>query len=238
VTAELSVYWWHHFGAVVVVPDGPLDVRTYARLRDAMVKAAADAPRAVIVEFDRLRVDTTAVLTVFPAAATELATWPRVPLLLVAVDEANRKVLADYRMSRYVAVHRSIDSALAAIGDPPPRQVARVDLPNGTACFHLARTFVREHCQRWDITDERTMDAVCVANSLVENTIKHTYGPPTVRVELRRDVLTVAVYDDDPAPPRPASGLVVSGLALIARLSRTWGSSPTQSGGKVVWAVL
>jgi anti-sigma regulatory factor (Ser/Thr protein kinase)/anti-anti-sigma regulatory factor len=243
VTADFSVFWWHHYGAMVVVPVGPLDVRTYGRMRDALVKAAADAPRAVIVELDQLEVRATAALAVFPAAAAELATWPRVPLLLVASGGVNRQVLADYRMSRYIAVHRGIDEALAAAGDPPPRRVARADLPNGSTSFHLARTFVREHCQRWEIAEERTIDAVCIANELVENTIKHTYGPPTIRVELRRDVLTVAVYDDDPASPQPATasgkeGRAVGGLALIARMSRTWGCSPTQSGGKVVWVVL
>lgn len=241
-TSSFSVYWWHHFGAVVVVPDGPLDAMSYAKLRDAVVKAATDAPRAVLVELDRLRVGSTSALAVFPAIAEELALWPRIPLLLVAAEDDSHKVLADYRMARFVAVHRSVEDAVAAIGEPPPRQVARVDLPNGDACFRMARTFVRECCERWQVTGERTVDAVLVASELVENTIKHTYGPPALRMEFRRDMLSVAVYDDDPEPPRrpepPSTATVAHGLTVVDRLSRSWGSSPTPAGGKVVWAVL
>jgi anti-anti-sigma regulatory factor len=238
---ELSVYWWHHVGAVVVVVEGVLDAASYGRLRDAVVKAAADAPRAVIVDVDRLGVHDTAVLALFPAVMADMALWPGVPLLLVAANDANHRLLVDYRMPRFVAVHRDLEAAVAAIGDPPPRQVARAELPNGQACNRMAREFVAEWCARWRIAGDRAADATRVVKVLVDNTIKHTYGPPTVRVELRRDMLTVAVYDGDPTPalmiePEPAGP--AHGLTVVADLCRIWGSTPTQSGGKVVWAVL
>lgn len=241
---EFMVYWWRHGGAVVVVAEGVLDALTYGRLRDALVKAAAEVPRAVIVDLDRIGIRTPAALTLFPTVATEIATWPGLPLQLVAANDAIHRVLADYRMQLYVPVHRGLEAAVAAIEDPPPRSVARADLPNGSACFPMAREFVTEWCERWKVTSSRTADAVQVATALVGNTIKHTYGPPTIRVELRRGMLTVAVYDGDPEPARaikpgtdPSTGLE-HGLTMIEELCRTWGSSPTQSGGKVVWAVL
>jgi hypothetical protein len=147
-------------------------------------------------------------------------------------------------MQQYVPVNRSIRAAVAAIDNPPPRSVARVDLPNGSACFPMARDFVTEWCERWKVSGGRTADARQVALALVGNTIKHTYGPPTIRVELRYGLLTVAVYDGDPEPARaikpgtdPSTG-VEHGLAMIEKLCRKWGSSPTHAGGKVVWAVL
>jgi hypothetical protein len=238
---EFNVYWWRHCGAVVVVPEGLLDALTYGRLRDTMVKAAADEPRAVIVEVDRLRLDSTAVLALFPAVGQELARWPGLPLLLVATDEPGLRMLTTYRMGRLLPVHRSVGAAVAAIGAPPPRRVERRTMPNGRACLPLSRAFVRQCCRRWRITGDRVVDAVWVANELVENTVKHTYGPPTVRVELRRNLLSIAVYDDDPALPAPREcppTRVPHGLAVVARLCRAWGSTPTQAGGTVVWAAL
>jgi hypothetical protein len=242
VAEEFSVYWWHHVGAAVVVAEGLLDSGSYGRLRDAVVKAAADIPRAVIVDIDRLGVRNPVGLALFPAVLSDLTLWPGVPLLLVAGNDANHHILTEYRMARYVPVHRSLDAAVAAIDDPPPRRVARFELPNGAACHHLAREFVAEWCERWDVTGGRTDDAVQVATELVENTIKHTYGPPTIRIELRRGLLTVAVYDEDPAPPHrigpDRDPSAERGMAVVANLSRTWGSTPTAAGGKVVWVVL
>jgi hypothetical protein len=241
VTATFSVFWYHHGGAVVVVAEGLLDAVSYSRLRTAMVKAAADEPRAVIVDVDRLQVDSQAALALFPAVATELATWPGLPLLLVATGEAARLMLADYRMPRLVPVYDDLDAAVDAIGDTPPRQIARLALPNGHVGPRLARAFVRRCCYRWRIYDDRALDAIWLANELVENTMKHTYSAATVRLELRRGLLTVAVYDDDPAEPwlaERAPVRVVHGLTVVARLCRTWGTTPTPTGGKVVWAVL
>jgi anti-anti-sigma regulatory factor len=240
---ELSVYWWHHVGAVVVVAEGVLDAASYRRLRDAVVKAAADAPRAVIVDVGRLGVHDTAALALFPAVLADIALWPGVPLILVAANHANHRMLVKYRMPRFVPVHRSLEAAVAAIGDPLPRLVARADLPNGQVSHRMARDFVTEWCQRWQVAGARTADAARVVKELVDNTIKHTYGPPTIRVELRRDMLTVAVYDGDPSPahliePDRVRPGAERGLTVVADLCRVWGSTPTQAGGKVVWAVL
>ncbi len=235
-----GVYWWHHHGAVVVVPEGVLDAVTYGRLRATLVKVAVDDPRAVIVDVDRLRVNRPGALALFPAVGNELMMWPGLPLLLVASEKSSRRTLAGYHMRRYLPVHDSVDAAVAAIGEPPPRRIARIALPNGNACLGLARAFTRQCCHRWELFDDRTIDAVWVANELVENTVKHTYGAADLRVELRNDMLTVAAYDEDPAMPWliGSDKGVVHGLSVVERLSRVWGSSPTPDGGKVVWAVL
>ncbi|MGH3881655.1 MAG: ATP-binding protein [Actinophytocola sp.] len=238
------MYWWRHVGATVVVAEGTLDSAGYAKLRVAMVKAAAEVPRAVIVDLDRTGVAHPTALALFPAVASEIAVWPGIPLVIAVANEANHRSLVDYRMRRYLPVHRSIEAAVDGIADPPPRRVARTELPNGAASFPLARGFVTDWCQQWQVAAERAADVLQVAMELVDNTIKHTYGPPTVRVELRRGLLTVAVYDGDPEPvhliepgTNPVTG-VEHGLSAVVRLSRAWGSTGTQSGGKVVWAVL
>jgi anti-sigma regulatory factor (Ser/Thr protein kinase) len=244
VTEELSVYRWHHVGALVVAAEGTLGVGTYGRLRDTLLKAAAEAPHAVIVDLDRMGVRSPVALALFPSVASKIAVWPGIPLILVAADDDRNRMLAEYRMRRYVPVHRSIDEAITAIGDPPPRRVARTDLPHDSACSEMARDFVTEWCERWHVSDERTEDALRVVAALVDNTVKHAQGAPTIRIELRRGVFTVAVYDGDPRPARriepgtdPVTG-TMHGLAVIAHLCRTWGNTPTYTGGKVVWAVV
>ncbi len=221
---------WLSDDVVVLAPAGTLDMTGYHTLRDELVRSAADEPRAVLVDISDLRVPTRAALGLFPTVAAELATWPGVPLLLVD---------SDGHLARHLPVHRSIDAALAAIGEPPHRRVARQQLPNTRAGGRIGRAFVRLCCRRWHVDEARTLDAVWVANELIENTIKHTFYPPSLHVELREDVLMVAVGDNDPATPRiGAAERPAQGLTMVRRLSRAWGTAPARDGGKVVWAAL
>lgn len=244
-TDDLSVYWWHHVGALVVAAEGTLGLGSYGRFRDTLLKAAADVPSALIIDLDRIGVPSPVALSLFPAVAGKIAVWPGIPLILVAADDEQNRVLVEYRMRRYVPVHRSFDEAVAAIGDPPPRRVARTELPHGSEGTAAAWDFVTEWCGRWQVSERRTSDALRVAMALVDNTNTHTIGaPPTVRVEMRRGMLTIAVYDGSPRPARhlepgtdPATG-IEHGVTMVARVCRTWGNTPTSSGGKVVWAVL
>lgn len=243
-TSELIVYRWHDVGALVVAVEGTLDAASYGGLRDALLKAAADAPSAVIVDMERLDVGSPVALALFPSVASKIAAWPGIPLILAVADDAKRRMLAEYRMRRYVPVHRNVEDAVTAIGDPPPRRVARADLPYGSGCLASTRAFVTEWCERWQVPDWRAADALRIATALVDNTVKYTQGASAIRIELRRGMLTVAVYDGNPRPARqiepgtdPATG-TEHGLATITHLCRTWGNAPTYSGGKVVWVVL
>ncbi len=227
-------------GAAVLAPHGVLDVTSYGDLRAILVKASIDEPRAVIVDLDGLTVPDRAALALFSSVSEQLAHWPGVPLLLAAGHSAQREQLARYRLARFVPVYSSVPDAAAAIDDPPVRRIARRMLPNGLASAALARRFVLDVCSDWSV-DERAQDTMLVANELVENTLLHTYCAPALRLELRRRRLTVAVYDDDPAPARlidPEDTAHNRGLVLVAQLAVVWGCSPTPAGGKVVWAVL
>ena len=221
---------------MVLTPTGTLDMATYQALRTEMVKVASDEPRAVLVDVRNLDVSMTSALALFPAVAGELTNWLGLPLLLIDADD---RLPPGYRMRRWVPVHRSLAAAVAGIGDPPPRQVATRRLPNSAMAPRLGREFVRTCCRRWAIDEQRAGDALLIANELIENTVMHTFYPAVIRMALRRDKLTVAVSDLDPAqPPVVPPDDALRGMTVVHKLSRAWGVAPSTSGGKVVWACL
>jgi anti-anti-sigma regulatory factor len=226
-------------GASVVEPHGILDAASYGGFRNDLVKTAIDEPRAVIVDLDELDVPDSTALSLFSSVLTQIAQWPGVPLLVSTTCSTLRTQLDDYRLARYVPVHPSVMAAIAAIDDPQPRRIARRRLPNSLTSAALARRFVLDVCSDWLLT-ARVEDAVMVANELVENTLLHTYCGPSLRLEMRRGLLTVAVYDDDPAMAHLIEPDTERhrGLVLVAGLCRVWGCAPAPGGGKVVWAVL
>ncbi|HEX6360929.1 STAS domain-containing protein [Actinophytocola sp.] len=223
---------------VVVHPVGRLDVASYRQLRDHLLKVGADHPRAVVVDLTAVDVESGAPLAVFPVVHSRLQQWPGVPLLLVTGMKQIRRLLA---RNRFLRVHDSVPEAMAAIAEPPPRRVARLQLPNAVTSPSIAREFARRTCATWDLV-ELIDDAVLLVGELVTNAVMHTSCQPDIRLELCRDLFSVAVYDDAPgevAVRDPGAGLTgIHGLLLVAQIATAWGYVPTSSGGKVVWATL
>jgi anti-sigma regulatory factor (Ser/Thr protein kinase) len=85
--------------------------------------------------------------------------------------------------------------------------------------------------------------AVLVASELVTNAIVHARTELRLRVELRGDLLHLAVRDGSPrllrlvtVPDPEAEG--GCGLWLVEQLARAWGVNRHPEGGKVVWCTL
>jgi anti-sigma regulatory factor (Ser/Thr protein kinase) len=228
-------------GVALVRPTGVLDLTTYADLRDTLIKCALDEPRAVVVDVGTLWVPTEATLAVFSAVWMRVSDWPGVPIVLVVPDPKNRQRLGRRAIARFVPVHATLAEALQQIGDPPPRRRGVLELPCSSNSPAAARRFVAGTCERWNCV-ELLPDAVVVASELVENAVRHAHSEPRLRLDLRRGMLTVAVYDNDPTPAQPVAPVGLAsrhlGLELVDRLASTWSCAPTWSGGKVVWAVL
>lgn len=225
----------------LVRPTGVLDLSTYADLRDTLIKCALEQPRAVVVDVGSMWVPTEATLAVFSAVWMRVSDWPGVPIMLVVTDSRNRARLRHRAIARFIPVHATVDSALTMVGEPPARRRAVLELPCAPSSAAVARVFVAETCQNWGC-DAVTSDAIVIASELVENAVRHAHSDPRLRLELRNGMLTVAVYDNDPALVQPVepNGMPRRhlGLRLVARMASTWNCAPTWSGGKVVWAVL
>src|SRR5689334_4049298 len=80
--------------AVLLTPTGTLDSATYRSLRDAIIKAALEEPKAVIVDVTRLEIPAESALVVFTSARWHVAKWPEVPITLVCEHPAGRSAIA------------------------------------------------------------------------------------------------------------------------------------------------
>ena len=161
--------------AVVVTAAGRLDMRTYPELRDALLKHAADAEDALVVDVNALELPASAptgpgtasrgsapppLLSVFTAVWSRLSTWPGIPVHLVADREPLATELRTGAVSRFVPVHRTLADALSAVGVPPPRQRTELRVHSGTPSAHAARAWVADVVTGWNLTaappDRRT----------------------------------------------------------------------------------
>lgn len=241
VTQDIRVSTRYTRGVTVAYPVGTLDMSTYAGFRDTLLKYGAEEPGALIVELDRLATPSERALTVFSLAAMRMSDWPGIPLILVARNEHRRDMLTASTIARFVPVLASVAVAVAAVDEPPITSRAVIELPPSAISTRRARYFARTNCTRWHVP-ELVSDAMIIVTSLVENTLIHTSSTAFLRMELRDNLLAVAVTDDDPAPAvmreRVEGGVAPSGLLLVSAIAMVWGSTPTLTGGKTVWAVL
>lgn len=224
----------------LVTVNGDLHLGSYRQLRDGLLEVAADAPDAVIARIDDLGFGADAPLSVFGTVARRLGTWPGIPFALATGAAGQARTLREQGVHRRVAIRDDVRSAERALCKPTRRQV-EVLLPRGQEASGIARTAVREACAEWAVP-QFVYDGILVAGELAENAVRHTATAATLRLDLRRGRLTVAVLDGDPHPavllPRPTPGAAGLGLHIVAQSAAEWGCSPRWSGGKVVWAVL
>ncbi|PVG83247.1 hypothetical protein DDE18_08075 [Nocardioides gansuensis] len=125
---------------------------------------------------------------------------------------------------------------------PPGARVATHPVAPDPQEVSRARSFLRGQLTAWEVDDDTLDTAVLCLSELVTNAIVHTAGGCEVRAVLDEEVLTVTVRDggadrvdpDAEAEPLAAHG---RGLALVAALSRRWGSE-LDAAGTTAWFVL
>ncbi|MBP2181783.1 STAS domain-containing protein [Amycolatopsis magusensis] len=234
----LSISVAEQAGCRVVAVSGELTITAYPELRDVMLKCAVEQPSAVIVDIEELRVATPSLVSVFAQVSMRLSDWPGVPVLLVAGEEASRRLFEHTPVPRFVPVFPTVDDAVGGSTDRLQRRRAKLTLPRLISTTRQAREFTRHITEYWLPGNEVVADAVVVANELVDNVLVHTQSEPALRLELRADLLSVAVGDLSPDPALIREGKGGNGLVVVAQLAKVWGSSPAMAEGKVVWAVL
>lgn len=229
--------------APILRVEGVLDSSSYRTIRDAVIKAAIDAPPAVIVDINGLHAPSASAWAVFTSARWHVSVWPDVPILLVCEHPPVRRALTRAGVTRYVPVHPDRKLALEAVHGESlkVRRRARTELSRSSASIDLARAVVADWLTNWDIREVIAV-AATVATVFVENVLDHTESAPVLIVESYQDTVTVAVEDNSPHLPgrhedADRGAHVVSGLAIVSAVSRRWGATPTLS-GKTVWAMV
>jgi anti-anti-sigma factor len=227
----------------ILVMDGVLDGSTYRTVRDTVIKAALDEPRAVVVDVNRLSAPSASAWTVFTSARWHVSVWPDVPILLVCAQPQVRRAIAAGGVTRYVPVYPTRLLALDAVRGQPlaVRRRARSELPAARESVGLGRSMITDWLTRWDKRDLIPV-AATVGTVFVENVLDHTQSAPVLIAESCGRTVTVAVEDcSDRLPGRhedaDRGAEIVSGLAIVSALCRAWGAMPTSS-GKTVWALV
>jgi anti-sigma regulatory factor (Ser/Thr protein kinase) len=210
------------------------------------VSAALANSGRVLVDVSGVRVTWPPAVGLFGSILAGMGGWPRVRLVLFGADAALARSLAAQGVSATVPVAPDQITARQLL-DRRPRVLARhLDLEQPRSATRRARTFVQAACADWqldEIGDDLCDDATIVACELVGNAVLH--AGPGYRLTLRYDVfgLTIAVRDRRPdrlpqaLPDGPGGPSHLSGLFLVAALSREWGVMPGQD-EKTVWALL
>jgi anti-anti-sigma factor len=227
---------------VVLTVEGVLDASSSPALRDIIMNATIDEPSAVVVNVSGLRVPAESAWSSFIGVRWQVHTRPDVPIVVVCTDRAIREAIARSGVARFMPVYATEKGAIKALGRLTSRTVRHADaeLPANLTSLRESRRLVREWLTAWSQSALIPV-ALVVVNVFVENVLEHTGSVPMMRVETDGASATIAVSDGSSTPalrlPSPERGIDVSGLAIVAALSRAWGSTPTSS-GKTVWAVI
>jgi hypothetical protein len=221
--------------------DGVLDGTTYLPLREAIVKAALDEPRTLIVDITRLAVRDDAAWAVFTSARWQVAEWPDVPIGLVCAHAQGQNALRRNGITRYVPVYSTLHSAVTELLADESRRYrrrARAALPAMKNSTRRCRELTAQWLTAWSRTDFIHAVSI-VATELVEMALAATNSTFSLRLETDGSTVAVAVQHMGLAKTmrREPLGNAVSGLDLVVANSRVWGSY-TNAAGNTVWAVV
>ena len=227
--------------ACVLTVDGALDETTYVPLRDAIVKAALDEPRAVVVDVTSLVVRDEAAWAVFTSARWQVAEWPDIPIGLVCAHDHGQNAVRRNGITRYVPVYPTLQSAVTELPADALHRYRRrnkVTLPATTSSASQCRTLTSQWLTGWSRTDFIHAVSI-VVTELVEMALADTNTPFSLRLETDGSTVAVAVQHLGvlTAIRGQSPDNNVTGLELVAANSRIWGSY-TSAAGNTVWAVV
>lgn len=134
-------------GACVLTVEGLLDSATYLPLRNAIITAALDQPRAVILDVTGLDVAAGSAWAVFTSAHWQVSrSWPCVAVMLVCADTGRRNAIPHCVVGS-MPVYPSAESAIAALAGLPrrrPRRRAHAELAAEPASIGQSRQLVTQ----------------------------------------------------------------------------------------------
>jgi hypothetical protein len=239
--SELSITAAVVADACVLTVKGALQESTYVPLRDAIVKAALDEPRAVIVDVNNLVVRDEAAWAVFTSARWQVTEWPDIPIGLVCAHDQGQNALRRNGVTRYVPVYPTLQSAVTELPADALRRYrrrARATLAPTKSSAWQCRTLTSQWLTAWSRTDFIHAVSI-VVTELVELALADNNTPFSLRLETDGSTVAAAVQDLGFLDTTRGESLDdnVSGLALVAANSRIWGTYASAA-GNTIWAVV
>jgi DNA-binding NarL/FixJ family response regulator len=209
---------------------------------EAVAVAAEAQPDLILLDLDMPGVGGLAALPRLRAAAPHAHVIILSGLPRDGHEAQARSAGAVGYLEKGIPARRLVDelTAVAGLLDTVDGVLAerRATLDEDPGAPGAARRFVGETLRRWDCADALGTISLLVSE-LVTNAILHARSMPEIAVVLGRDHIRVEVADtSDVLPvarvvgPHDTSG---RGLAIIEELATTWGVTPVDGPGKVVW---
>jgi len=233
-------------GSLVVAFTGSIDPYSVSQVQRTLLKGLSEQPEALICDLSGVDSLDLVCARVFSTVANHPSSrWPTTSLRLCAAQPQVAEMLNRLEVPHFLRLYASVQEALGAASARPPYLRDELLLAPTPTAASVARAFVRELCQSWQLAspDATVVDrAVLVANELVTNAVAHAQTDLGLRLELRGNRLLIAVRDGSPrllrqvAPDPDAEG--GRGLWLVEQLALSWGVRPHRDGGKVVWCAL
>ena len=233
-------------GCVVAALTGSINLFTAPLVQRALLKELADRPYAIVCDLSGVEDLDPVCATVFATVANHPSSdWPATAFLLCGAQPAVAEALRRLAVPHFLPVHENLEEALDQVATRPPYLRDELRLAATATAPAAARIYVRDVLQYWrlalpgqDLIDR----AELLADELVTNAVVHARTPVRLRLELRGDLLHIAVHDASPRllrlvphEPEAESG---RGLRMVERLATSWGVHRRPDEGKVVWASL
>jgi anti-anti-sigma factor len=232
-------------GCVVVRLAGQINLFTASQVQRVLLKELAERPYGIVCDLTGVESIDPVCAAVFSTVANHPSSnWPATSFLLCGARPAVAEVLERMAVPRFLPQCDTVEEALDRVAARPPHVRDELSLAATEAAPAAARLYVRDVLRYWQLAlpgDEVIYVAELLADELVTNAVVHARTPLRLRLELRGDLLHVAVRDGSPRLLRPVlDGPELEGgrgLGLVERLATAWGVRQHPD-GKTVWCTL
>ena len=233
-------------GCLVVAITGQINLFTAPRIQRVLLKDLAERPYGIVCDLSGVDAIDPVCATVFSTVANHPSSdWPMTSFLLCGARPAVAEVLKRLAVPDFLPVLPTLEAALDQVAARPPYLRDELRLAPTATAPAAARLYVRDVLQYWrlalpgqDVIDR----AELLADELVTNAVVHARTPLRLRLELRGDLLHIAVHDASPRllrlVPDDPEAETGRGLRLVEQLASFWGIHRRPDGGKVVWCTL
>jgi hypothetical protein len=222
-------------GCIVVRLAGQINLFTAPQVQRVLLKDLAERHYGIVCDLAEVESIDPVCAAVFSTVANHPSTdWPATSVLLCGARPAWPRCSVGWRCPG--SCRCAPRSRRRSTGSPPGRPTCGTSCPGPSTATApaAARLYVRDVLRYWRLAlpgDGVIYAAELLADELVTNAVVHARAPLRLRLELRGDLLHLAVRDGSPRLLRPvADDLELQagrGLRLVERLATAWGCAST-----------